>query len=125
MPFGCVLGEEYNLAGCSSRRSRKSPCKDFCVAELFFVEYRMEQFVQLVRFAAQDGSLFVNQALFQHFHGDAHHGSSRALSVSCLQEPQLSFLNGELHVLHVTVMVLQFGLQCVEFLVDFGHGFFH
>ena len=34
-------------------------------------------------------------------------------------------MHGELHVLHVVVVVLQLVLDAVEFLVDFGHGLFH
>ena len=61
----------------------------------------------------------------EEIHGDLHHGRTRTLTVARLEEPEFAFLYRELHVLHVAVVLLELVLQGVEFLVDFGHGFFH
>ena len=76
-------------------------------------------------FAALDGSFFVNHALTEQIHGNLHHGSTGALTVTSLEEPKFSFLNGEFHVLHVVVVFFQFGLDGVQLTIDFRHGFFH
>ncbi|SCH11544.1 Uncharacterised protein [uncultured Bacteroides sp.] len=125
MPFGCIFSKEDNASASSSRRGRQTTGQDTGTSQRFLVEHRMQQFVELVRLATHQGRLFVNHALVQHFHGDAYHSGTRALSVTGLEEPKLAFLYGELHVLHVVVMVLQLGLKLVEFFVDGGHGFFH
>ena len=85
----------------------------------------MQQFVQLVGFAAHQSGLFVNHALMQHFHGYTHHSGTCTLTVTGLEEPELAFLHGKFHVLHVVIVVLQFGLEFIEFLVNLRHGFFH
>ena len=125
MPFGRIFGEEDDTSAGSSRRGRQTAGQDAGTSQRFLVEHRMQQFVELVGLATHQGRLFVNHALVQHFHGDAYHSGTRALSVTGLEEPELAFLYGELHVLHVVVMVFQLGLKLVEFFVDGGHGFFH
>ena len=57
--------------------------------------------------------------------GDLHHGSTGALTVTGLQEPELAFLYGELHILHIAVVLLELVLDAVELLVDLGHSLFH
>ena len=85
----------------------------------------MKQFVQLVGFATQQRRLFVNHTLVEQVHGYLHHGGSGTLAVTCLEEPELAFLHGELHVLHILIVVFQLRLQSIQLLVDFGHRLFH
>ena len=85
----------------------------------------MEQLVELVGLAALNGRLLINHTLVEQIHGNLHHSSTRTLTVARLQEPELALLDGELHILHVVVVVLELILQCVELGVDLGHSLFH
>ena len=85
----------------------------------------MEQFIELIGVDALDGSLFVDHALTEQVHRDLHHGRTCTLAISRLEEPELAVLYGELHVLHIVIMVLEAGLDLIEFLVNLGHGFLH
>ncbi len=125
MPFGSVISEEYNLTSCSTRRSRKTTSQDFCFFQSILVKYRVEQFIQLIRFNAHQGCLFVNHTLTKQIHSNLHHGSTRTFTVTCLEEPKLTFLNGELHVLHIFIVIFQFCLKRIQFVIDFRHSFFH
>ena len=123
--LGRVVGEEYNLSAGGSRRCRQSSCEYFCALQCFLVEYRVQEFVKLVGLAAQKSRLFVYLAFAEQVHGYFHHCCACAFSVTCLQEPEFAFLYGELHVLHVVIVVFEFLLQCVELGVNLGHGLFH
>jgi hypothetical protein len=85
----------------------------------------VEEFVEFEWVYAFDGGFLVNHSLAQHVHSNFHHGSTGAFSVAGLQEPQFTFLYGKFHVLHVLIMILQFGLECIQFFVNFRHRFFH
>ena len=61
----------------------------------------------------------------QQIHSNLHHCSTCALTITCLQEPQLALLYGELHILHIAIVLLQFVLQSIQFLVELGHCLLH
>ena len=85
----------------------------------------MQKFIKLVRLTTLNGRLLVNLAFMEQIHRDLHHCRARALTVTCLKKPQLTFLHGELHVLHVVVMLLELILQSVELTIYLWHGLFH
>ena len=125
MPFSSVVSKEHNLTGCSTRRSRKTASQHFGFLQSILIEYRVKQFIEFIRFHAHQSSLFVNHALTEQVHSNLHHGSTCTFTVTCLKEPELTFLYGELHVLHIFIMIFQFCLECIQFLVDFRHCLFH
>ena len=125
VPFFCIIGMEHYLSASSSWRSRQTLCDYLGFLQSFLVEYRMKEFVQFLRLASEDGSLLINHAFVEQVHGNLDHSSTCALAVTCLQEPQLSFLYGEFHVLHIVIVLLQLVLECIQFLVEFGHSLFH
>ena len=98
VPFLCVVGKEHNLTACCTWRCRKTACQHL--------------------------SLLLC-ALAEQVHGYLYHCSTCALSVTCLQEPQLALLYGELHVLHVVVVLFELVLQSVQLSEDFRHCLFH
>ena len=55
----------------------------------------------------QDGLFFVDHALVHQVAGDLQRGGGGALAVAGLEHVELAVLDGELHVLHVAVVVLQ------------------
>ena len=125
MPFGSVFGKEHNLTASRTRRSRKTAGKHFSLLQSRLIEYGVKQFVQLIGFATQQGRFFVNHALMQQVGGNLYHSGTGTLTVACLKEPELTFLYGELHILHISIVIFQFGLQSIQFLIDFGHCLFH
>ena len=48
-----------------------------------------------------------DQSFLDHVHGNSHLGLGGAFSVPSLEKPQLALFNGEFHVLHVAVVILQ------------------
>ena len=71
------------------------------------VDRRMQQLVERGRLDARDRLLPRDQALVGHLDRDAQRGARGALAVAGLQHPELAALDGELHVLHVAVVLLQ------------------
>ena len=71
------------------------------------VELRMQEKVDLVRLDPHHRLLAADQALVDHVDGDAHLGLGGPLAVAGLQQPELALLDGELHVLHVAVVLLE------------------
>ena len=85
----------------------------------------MEKFVELLWFAAQESSLLVDETLMHQIHSNLDHCSTSALTITSLEEPELTFLNGELHILHVVIVILELLLEFVKLLIEFRHSLFH
>ena len=62
-----------------------------------------------------------DEALLGLVHGDAHRRLRGPLAVAGLQQPELAALDGELHVLHLPVVLLQPGGNGGELGVHLGH----
>ena len=124
-PLLGIVGVEYYLtAGCTGA-GRQTLGDDFSLFQGVLVEYGVEQLVELLGLAAQYGCLLVDESLAHKVHGNLDHGCAGALAVAGLQEPQLALLYGELHVLHVVVVVLQLVLDGVELSIYLRHSFLH
>ena len=78
-----------------------------------------------MRFAAKNSFFLGNNAFANKVHSDLHHSCSGTFTVTGLQEPEFAFLYGELHVLHIAVVVLKLLLNTVEFFIQFWHSLFH
>ena len=100
-------------------------CDRLCLCEGNFVEHGMEQFVEFVGFAAHDSCLFVDHTLVEQVDGNFYHCGTGALTVTGLEEPEFTFLYGELHILHVVIVLFEFFLDAIEFCIDVGHSLFH
>ena len=85
----------------------------------------MEQFVKFIGLATLESCLLVNLTFCEQVHSNLYHGCTCTLAVTCLEEPELAFLNGKLHILHVVVVLLELVLQSVELCIDFRHSLFH
>ena len=120
--FGFVSMEHDLSRGCSGRCGQAFG-QHLGLSQSCFVEYGVKQLVETIGFNAQQGFVFADHALLKHFHGNANHRGTCALTVAGLQNPKLTFLNGKLKVLHIAVMVLQFLLKVVEFFVNFRKHF--
>ncbi|OPZ58522.1 MAG: hypothetical protein BWY87_01417 [Deltaproteobacteria bacterium ADurb.Bin510] len=85
----------------------------------------MQQLVNLVGVDAQHGGFLVDQAFVHHVDRDVDGRSGGALAVAGLQHPEAAFLNGELDVLHVAVVLFKRLVGLDELLVLLGQGLFH
>ena len=54
--------------------------------------------------------------LFHHVDGDADGRGTRALAIAGLQHVELAFLNGELEILHVLVVLFEIGRDLAKLL---------
>ena len=78
----------------------------------FGIDDRVQQLVQLGGLHAHDRRLLVDQPLLQHVHGHVQGRRAGALAVAALEHVQLAFLDRELDVLHVLVVLLQPSCGC-------------
>ena len=85
----------------------------------------MQQFIKFLWLTTEDSSLLVDHTLVEEIHGYLHHSGTCTLTITCLEEPELTFLYGELHILHIMIVVLQLILQRIQLLVKFRHSLFH
>ena len=125
MPFLCIVSVEYDLTACCTWRCWKTLSDNLCLLDSVLVEYRVEEFVELLWFAAHDSCLLVDESFANEIHSNLNHCSTCTLTVTSLEEPELAFLNGELHILHVLVVLFELVLDRVEFSVESWHCFFH
>ena len=88
-------------------------------------ELRMQEEVDLIRSDPPDRFFLRDETLFGHLDRDAHRGLCGALAVTGLEQPELAALDGELHVLHVPVVLLELVGGCQQLVVDAGHVLFH
>ena len=121
--FG-LIGSKHHLAAGSARAGGKALANHFRGLQGSGVKLRVQQAVQLLGLYAKHSFLLGNHALVHKVHRNLQRGGSRALAVARLKHEQLAVLDGELHVLHIAVMVLQALSDLRELLVHFGHFLF-
>ncbi len=106
-PLLGVLSGEHNLAAGGARRSGQTLADDLGGLEGGGVELRMQQGVKLFWLHAQDSLALVDHTLVNKVDSDLQSGGGGALAVTGLKHVELAGLNGELHVLHVLIMLLE------------------
>lgn len=84
------------------------------------IELRMQQHVERLRVDLHERFLLGDHALVDEVAGDLDGGSSRALAVTRLEHIELLVLDGELHILHIAVVVFEDLADFLELLVDLG-----
>ncbi|MPN52521.1 hypothetical protein SDC9_200183 [bioreactor metagenome] len=84
----------------------------------------MEQFIQLLCIAPFQGGFFINISLMEHIDSNLHHCRTGTFSTTGLQQPELTVLNGELKVLHILEIILQFLLHFNQFFCTLGQSLF-
>ena len=81
----------------------------------------MQQGVEVTGLDHSDSLLLVDHAFVDQVAGDLQSSRSGTLTVTGLQHVQLAVLNGELHILHVAVVVLQDLADVLELLKAAGN----
>ena len=84
----------------------------------------MKKLVKLFRLYSEKSLVCCEKSLVYHINGYFKGGVCRSLSVSCLKEVELAFFNGELHILHIFVMLFQFIGYIHKLNINVGHIFF-
>ena len=117
----CILSGEDNAAAGRSRRSGQALADSLGSLQGSSVKLRVQQGVQLLGLNAQNSGLFINNALIDEVAGNLQRSLSGTLAVTGLQHEELAILDGELHVLHILVVVLEAGSNLDELVIDLGH----
>ena len=119
---------EHDLAGGSARRGRDALADDVVLIRLFErfgIELRVQQHIERLRVDLHERFLLGDHALVDEVAGDLDGGGGGALAVTRLQHVELLVLDGELHVLHVAVVIFQDLADFLELLVHLGEDFRH
>ena len=111
MPGLRVLSGEHDLAAGSAGGGSQALADDLGLLHGLGIELRVQQSVELLRLHAQHSLFLVDHALVHEVDGDLQSSGGGALAVTGLQHVELAVLDGELHVLHVLVVLLEGGLQ--------------
>ena len=85
------------------------------------IELRMEERINIVRRDTQNRLFPGDQAFIRHIHGDLDCRLGRALAGAGLEHPETAALDGELHILHVLVVLFKPGRDIHELLIGLGH----
>ena len=120
-PLLGVLSGEYDLAARSARGRGEALADGLGGLQRLRVEHRMQQGIQLLRLYAHNGFLLGDLALVDQVDGNLQSGCGGALAVAGLQHVELAVFNGELHILHVAIVLLEAMRDVVELRVNLGH----
>ena len=118
--LGILRGEDDPAAG-SARRSGQRARNGLGRLEGLCIKLGMQQRVKVARVDHHDRFLLGDHALVHEVAGDLQRSLRRPLAVAGLQHVQMAVLDGELHVLHVTIMVLQGLADAKELIVYLRH----
>ena len=120
-PGDHVIGGEDDTAGSSAGRGGKALADGFGTLQLFLGEGGVQQGIQALGVNHGHGFLLGDHALVHQVAGNFQSGGGGALAVTGLEHKELLVLNGELHVLHVAVMVLQLVADVYKLVIDLRH----
>ena len=107
LPSNCVVSGEDYLTASSSGRCTKSAAHGLCCLECLCIELGVKKSVKVSGIDHKNCFLLGSHALVNEVTSDLESSLSGSLTVSGLKHEELTVLNGELHVLHVVVVVLE------------------
>ena len=123
-PFDRVLSGEDDFTGSSAGGSRKAFTDLSSTLDGSLVEGTVKQGVEVSRVDRKDGSLFGDLTFPDEVVSDLQSSLGGTLTVTGLEHVEFTVFDGELHVLHVSVVVLKFVSDAEELIVDLRHGLF-
>ena len=109
-----VIAREHDLAHGGTGAGVKTAGQRLVL--LGGVKLRVQKLVELRGIDAAHGLLASDQALLDHFDGDAQGGGGSALAHASLEHPELTLLDGELDVAHVAIVILERQEHALELL---------
>ena len=107
MPCNCIVSCEYDLTASSSGGSAKALTDCFCSLKSSGIELRVKECVEVSRIDHCNCFLRCSHTFVNQVTSDLHSSLSCSLTVSCLEHVELTVLNCELHVLHVSVVLFE------------------
>ena len=107
VPRLCILCSEDNLTTCSSRGSTEALTHRNRCLQRILIELRVKECIEVTRIDHRNGFLLASHALIYEVAGDLQRSLCGSLTISGLQHVQLTVLNGELHILHISIMLLE------------------
>ena len=119
-PLLGVLSGEHDLAAGGAGGGGQSLAHRLGGLQGLGIELGMQQGVQVAGIDHGDGLLLGDHALVHQVAGDLQRGGRGALAVAALQHVQLTVLHGELHVLHVAIVILQDIADLDELVIGLG-----
>ena len=122
--FGSFLCGKDNLAAGSARGSSQTGANLFGSLECFGIKLWVQQSVQLFWLDHADRFFFGDHALVHQVAGNLDGSGSGSLAVAGLEHKQFAVFDGELHVLHISVMLFQTVCNVAELLIHFRHDVF-
>ena len=120
-PVCCFLGGENDLTAGSARRRGQARADDLGLLQGGRIERRVQERIEALRVDHGDGLFLGDHALVYEIAGDLHRGGSGALAVAGLEHIELLVLNGELHILHIAVVIFELGADIGKLLVCLRH----
>ena len=106
---GVFRGEHYGACG-SARRSGYALADDVVFVggfERVRVELRVQQHIERFGVYLHDSFFFADHFFVYEIARDLYSGGGGTLAVARLKHIKFAFLNGELHILHIAVMVFE------------------
>src|SRR6185437_6600121 len=114
-----IVGRKYDLPDGGSGRCRQAGGNYFHVALL--IKPRHEEVVELVGINAEDSFFWLDQAFVHHINRDANRRQARPLAVAGLEHIEPTFLDGELKILHVAIVLFEPRGDVAKLVVDLRH----
>ena len=120
-----ILGGKYDGTCRCSGRSCDTLADGVSLFECCSVELRVEKHIERLCVDLHESLLLGDHALIDKIACDLDSSGSGTLTVSGLKHVELLILDGELHVLHIAVVVLEGIADSEELLVNLGENFLH
>ena len=78
----------------------------------------MKQCIKVTRIDSEDSSLLVDLAFLNKVICDLKSSACCSLAVTCLKHIKLAMLDGELHILHVAIVIFELVSDADELIID-------
>ena len=115
-----VLGGKDDLAAGGAGRGGQGLAHRLSSLQSLGVKLGMQQSIQVAGINHGHGLLLGDHALVHQVAGDLQGGGSSALAVAALQHVELPMLHGELHILHVAIVIFQNVADLDELVISLG-----
>ena len=121
----CFFGGENDLADRAAGSGRQPLGNQFGFLFRRRIQDRMQQFVELCRRESGHGHFFGDHLFFEHVHRHVQRGGAGTFTDAALEHVEYAFLNGELDIKHILVVIFKSIADCPEFFVSFRQNRFH
>ena len=125
VPFHRVVSREHDFTAGSAGRSAQTFAGRSSRFQRFDIKLRVQQGVQVTRVDHGDRLFLIDHAFVHQVAGDLQSRFRGTFAVTGLQHIQFAGFHGELHILHIAVVILQSGAHGFELRERFRELFRH